>query len=164
MEFIIEPLRPEDWSAVRAIYLEGIATGNATFETAVPDWDEWDAKHRPDCRLVARLSGQVIGWTALSPVSSRCVYAGVAEESIYIASSARGQGVGKVLLTTCIAESEKAGIWTIQTGIFPENVASLYLHKSCGFREVGYRERIGQMNSIWRNVVFLERRSSVVGG
>ena len=164
MEFIIEPMRPEDRSAVRAIYLEGIATGNATFETSAPDWDEWDAKHRPDCRLVARLNGRVIGWTALSPVSSRCVYAGVVEESIYIATSARGQGVGKALLTACIAESEKAGIWTIQTGIFPENVASIRLHKSCGFREVGYRKCIGQMNGIWRNVVFLERRSSVVGG
>jgi len=163
MIFIIEPLRPEDWSAVRAIYLEGIATGNATFETTAPEWDDWDAKHRPDCRLVARANGQVIGWTALSPVSSRCVYAGVAEESIYIATSARGQGVGKALLNAVIAESEKVGIWLIETGIFPENSASLALHKASGFREVGYRERIGQMNGVWQNVVFLERRSSVVG-
>jgi L-amino acid N-acyltransferase YncA len=163
MSFTIEPLRFEDWSAVRAIYLEGIATGNATFETAAPEWGDWDAKHRPDCRLVARMNGEVIGWTALSPVSSRCVYAGVTEESIYIAASARGQGVGKALLSAVIDEAEKAEIWTIQTGIFPENVASIVLHKTCGFREVGYRERIGQMNGVWRNVVFLERRSAVVG-
>jgi L-amino acid N-acyltransferase YncA len=163
MSFTIEALRPEDWSAVRAIYLEGIATGNATFETAAPEWADWDAKHRSDCRLVARVDSEVIGWTALSPVSSRCVYAGVTEESIYIAVSARGRGVGKALLSAVVDESEKAGIWTIQTGIFPENVASIALHKACGFREVGYRERIGQMNGVWRNVVFLERRSAVVG-
>jgi L-amino acid N-acyltransferase YncA len=163
MNFTIEALHPEDWSAVRAIYLEGIATGNATFETAASEWADWDAKHRPDCRLVARVNDKVIGWVALSPVSSRCVYAGVAEESIYVASSARGQGVGKALLNAVIDESEKAGIWTIQTGIFPENTASIALHKACGFREVGYRERIGQMNGVWRDVVFLERRSSVVG-
>ena len=163
MDYIIEPLRPEDWSAVRAIYLEGIATGNATFETAAPGWTEWDAKHRPDCRLVARLDDKVIGWTALSSVSSRCVYSGVAEESIYIASTAQGKGIGKALLGAVIAESEKAGIWTIQTGIFPENTVSLALHKACGFREVGYREKIGQMNGLWRDVVFLERRSAIVG-
>jgi len=162
-DFTIEPLRPEDWSAVRAIYLEGIATGNATFETTALEWDEWDAKHRPDCRLVARQNGLVIGWTALSPVSSRCVYAGVAEESVYIAASARGQGVGKALLNAVIAESEQAGIWTIQTGIFPENTASIALHKAVGFREVGYRERIGQLHGVWRDTVFLERRSRVVG-
>ncbi len=163
MDFIIEPMQAEDWASVKAIYLEGIATGNATFETSAPEWAEWDAKHRADCRLVARSNGVVIGWTALSPVSSRCVYAGVAEESVYIGESARGQGVGKVLLNAVIAESEKAGIWTIQTGIFPENVTSLSLHKACGFRELGIRERIGQMNGVWRDVVFMERRSQVVG-
>jgi L-amino acid N-acyltransferase YncA len=163
MSLTIQPMRPEDWSAVRTIYLEGIATGNATFETSAPEWGEWDTKHRPDCRLVAWADNQIIGWTALSPVSSRCVYAGVAEESVYIAAQAQGQGVGKALLQAVIAESEKAGIWTIQTGIFPENAASLALHKSCGFREVGYREKIGQMNGVWRDTVFLERRSNVVG-
>jgi L-amino acid N-acyltransferase YncA len=163
MNFTIEPMLLEHWDAVRQIYLDGIASGNATFETTAPERAEWDAKHRPDCRLVALTDGQVIGWTALSPVSGRCVYAGVVEESVYIASAARGQGVGKALLLALIAESEKAGLWTIQTGIFPENTASLALHKSCGFREVGYRERIGQMNGVWRNTILLERRSSVVG-
>ncbi|MEO8610650.1 MAG: N-acetyltransferase family protein [Chloroflexota bacterium] len=160
---MIEPLFPEDWSAVRAIYLEGIATGNATFETGAPEWEEWDVNHRPDCRLVARAGGQVIGWTALSPVSIRRVYAGVVEESVYVASRVHGQGIGKALLLEVIAESEKSGIWAIQTSIFPENVASLTLHKSCGFREVGHREKIGQRNGIWRDTVFLERRSRIVG-
>jgi L-amino acid N-acyltransferase YncA len=163
MNFTIEPMLSEHWDAVRQIYLDGIATGNATFETTAPEWAEWDAKHRPDCRLVALTDGQVIGWTALSPVSGRCVYAGVVEESVYIAWAARGQGIGKALLLALIAESEKAGLWTIQTGIFPENTASLALHKACGFREVGYRERIGQMNGVWRNTILLERRSNVVG-
>jgi phosphinothricin acetyltransferase len=163
VDYTIEPLLPEDWPAVRAIYLDGIATGNATFETAAPGWTEWDAKHRHDCRLVARSDDKVIGWTALSPVSSRCVYSGVAEESIYVASTARGRGIGKALLGAVIAESEKAGIWTIQTGIFPENTVSLALHRACGFREVSHREKIGQMNALWRDVIFLERRSNIVG-
>lgn len=162
-DFVVEPMLASDWDAVRAIYLEGIATGNATFETTAPSWADWDAKHRPDCRLVARADGVVIGWTALSPVSARQVYAGVVEESVYIAASAQGQGVGKALLNAVINESENVGIWTIQTSIFPENVGSLALHKSCGFREVGYRERIGQMNGVWRSTVFLERRSAVAG-
>ena len=156
-------MQPEDWEAARAIYQAGIDTGNATFETRAPEWAEWDAKHLPNCRLVAKANGEVIGWTALSPTSSRAVYAGVVEESVYIAESARGNGVGKALLMALIAESEKAGIWMIQTGIFPENVASLALHKACGFREVGYRERIGKMNGVWRNTIFLERRSKVAG-
>jgi L-amino acid N-acyltransferase YncA len=163
VDFVIEPMRADDWEAVRAIYLEGIATGNATFETSAPSWEEWDAKHLPNCRLVARANGEVIGWVALLPVSTRKVYAGVVEESVYIAEKARGQGVGKALLNAVIAESERAGIWTIQTAIFAENTASIALHKSCGFREVGYRERIGQMNGVWRNTVMLERRSKVVG-
>ncbi|MBZ0279170.1 MAG: GNAT family N-acetyltransferase [Anaerolineae bacterium] len=161
--FLIEPMQASDWDAVREIYLAGIATGNATFETTAPEWAEWDAKHRSDCRLVARANGGVIGWTALSPVSARKVYAGVVEESVYIAASAQGKGVGKALLSAVIAESEKVGIWTIQTSIFPENVGSLALHKSCGFREVGYREHIGQMNGVWRNTIFLERRSRMTG-
>lgn len=161
--FVIEPMQPSDWDTVRAIYLEGIATGNATFETTAPEWAEWDAKHRPDCRFVARANGAVIGWVAISAVSVRKVYAGVVESSVYIAASAQGQGVGKALMNAMITESEKLGIWTIQTSIFPENVGSLALHKSCGFREVGYRERIGQMNGVWRNTIFLERRSAVAG-
>lgn len=161
--WVIEAMRPDDWPVVKVIYEAGIATGNATFETQAPEWHVWDKGHRQDCRLVALSGGVVIGWAALSPVSGRCVYAGVVESSIYIAESARGRGIGKALLMALVDESEKAGIWTIQTGIFPENVASIALHKACGFREVGIRERIGCMNGWWRDVVFLERRSKVVG-
>src|SRR5689334_13575055 len=149
----IVAMTPADWPQVREIYLEGIATGNATFQTEAPPWEQWDKAHRPDCRLVARIDGHVVGWTALSPTSSRAVYAGVVEESVYIAASVRGKGIGKALLQAVIAESEKAGIWTIQTGIFPENTASITLHKACGFREVGIREKIGCMNGVWRDVV-----------
>ncbi len=163
MTFLLEPLRAEHWEVVRAIYLEGIATGNATFETTAPEWADWDAKHLSNCRLVALIDGAVVGWTALSPVSARHVYRGVVEESVYIAAAAQGQGIGKALLKAVVDESEQAGIWTIQTSIFPENVASIALHKACGFREVGRRERIGQMNGIWRDTVFLERRSTVIG-
>lgn len=163
MDFVIEAMRADDWPAVKAIYEAGIATGNATFETQAPTWEAWDKGHRADCRLVARANDEVIGWAVLSSVSGRCVYAGVAEVSIYIAEAARGQGVGKALLNALVAESEKAGIWTLQTGIFPENVASIALHKACGFREVGYRERLGCMNGWWRDVVLLERRSSIIG-
>lgn len=162
-EVVIDAMRPDDWPAVEAIYREGIATGLATFETETPSWGRWDAAHRPDCRLVARDGDRVLGWAALSPVSDRCVYAGVAENSIYIAAAARGQGIGKVLLRALIEASEAAGIWTLQTGIFPENAASLALHRSCGFRIVGIRERIGQLHGVWKDVVFLERRSRVVG-
>lgn len=163
MNLIIEPMQPKDWAAVRAIYLEGIATGNATFETDAPSWEAWDKGHRRDCRLVARKGGRVVGWAALSPASKRRVYAGVAEVSIYIAEAARGQGVGKALLQALVEESERQSIWMLQTGIFPENVASLALHKSCGFREVGRRERLGQMDGVWRDVLLMERRSDVVG-
>lgn len=162
-DFAIEPMTAHDWPAVRTIYQEGIATGDATFETTAPEWDAWDRSHRPDCRLVARQNGNVLGWAALTPVSGRCVYAGVAEVSVYVAESARGQGVGRALLDALIAESERAGLWTLQAGIFPENTASRRLHMACGFREIGYRERIGQMNGVWRNTILLERRSGVVG-
>lgn len=163
MDIAIEAMQTQDWPAVRAIYLEGIATKNATFENDAPEWEKWDSAHLKSCRLVARLNGQVIGWAALSPVSSRCVYAGVAEESIYISEAARGQGVGRKLLTALIEESEKAGLWTIQTGIFPENTVSLHLHERCGFRVLGVREKVGQMDGVWRDVVLMERRSRVVG-
>lgn len=163
MDIIIEAMQPHDWPAVRAIYLEGIATKNATFETDAPEWKKWDNGHLKNCRLVARINDQVVGWAALSPVSSRCVYAGVAEESIYISASARGQGVGKRLLAALIEESEQAGLWTIQTGIFPENTVSIHLHEQCGFRVLGVREKVGQMDGVWRNVVLMERRSRVVG-
>jgi L-amino acid N-acyltransferase YncA len=158
----IEALRPDDWPAVRAIYEAGIATGNATFETAPPAWEEWDAAHLPDHRLVARDHGEVLGWTALAPVSDRCAYAGVAEESIYVAPAARGQGVGRELLAAVVASAERAGIWTVQTGIFPENQVSVRLHQGCGFRVVGVRERLGRLHGRWRDVLLLERRSRLL--
>jgi len=156
-------MRPQDWDAVRAIYLEGIATRNATFEQSAPDWDAWDRGHLTCCRLVARIGGEVLGWTALSPVSNRRVYAGVTEFSIYVAERARGRGIGTALLKALIEASEREGIWTLQSGIFPENAASLELCRRCGFRIVGTRERIGSMDGRWRDVVLLERRSAVAG-
>jgi phosphinothricin acetyltransferase len=161
--FAIKPMEPPDWPEVLAIYEEGIATGNATFETSAPDWESWNAKHLEAARLVARRDGRVLGWVALSPVSSRCVYSGVAEASIYVAASARGQGVGKILLQAAVAASEAVGIWTLQAGVFPENRGSIALHISCGFREVGVRMRLGQLAGAWRDVVLLERRSTIAG-
>jgi phosphinothricin acetyltransferase len=159
----LDELKPEDWPAVRAIYEAGIATGQATFETATPAWESWDAAHRADCRLVARRDGQVIGWAALSPVSGRCVYGGVAEVSVYVDPAWKGRGIGKTLLQALVTASEEAGLWTLQASIFPENVASVRLHHACGFRTVGTRERLGQQHGRWRDVVLLERRSTVVG-
>lgn len=163
MNFIIDKMKDEDWEDVASIYRDGIATNNATFETGSPEWEKWNESHLCDCRLVARNEGRIIGWAALSPVSTRCVYSGVAEVTIYVAGSARGIGVGKALLRALIDESERIGIWTLQGGIFPENAASIALTKACGFREVGRRERIGQMDGIWRDVILIERRSKVVG-
>ncbi|MEW6717670.1 MAG: N-acetyltransferase family protein [Chloroflexota bacterium] len=163
VETVIDRMQPGDWDEVRSIYLEGIATGNATFETNPPDWDAWDSAHLPFCRLVAREGKSVIGWAALSPVSDRCIYSGVAEVSLYVTASAWGRGIGRSLLIRLIDESEQNGIWTLQAGIFPENRASLAVHKKCGFREVGIREGIGKLNSVWRDVVLLERRSEKVG-
>ena len=151
------------WPTVREIYLAGIATGNATFETGVPEWDEWDAKHLGFARLVALVDREVKGWAALSAVSTRKVYQGVAENSVYVAPAAKGLGLGRLLLERLIAESEANGIWTLQNSIFPENIASIRLHRSCGFREVGHRERIAQLNGVWRNTIFMERRSPVAG-
>jgi phosphinothricin acetyltransferase len=159
----VSPLVAADWDRVREIYLEGIADGNATFETAAPAWEKWDAAHLAVGRLVARVGGAIAGWVALSAVSDRCVYSGVAEVSVYVARAARGKGVGRALLEAAIAESERAGIWTLQSGTFPENAASVALQKSCGFREVGRRERLGRMNGRWRDVVMLERRSPTAG-
>jgi phosphinothricin acetyltransferase len=159
----IDPMTPDDWPAVRAIYLEGIATGNATLETSAPEWEKWNAAHIVSCRLVARVKGEVLGWAALSPVSSRCVYAGVAEVSAYVAAAARGRGVGLRLLSGLVAASEQAGIWTLQAGIFAENQASIRLHEGCGFRIVGTRERLGQLKGTWRDIILMERRSEVVG-
>jgi L-amino acid N-acyltransferase YncA len=155
----IDLLRPDDWPAVQAIYQAGIDTGNATFETTVPAWEAWDAAHLPDHRLVAREDGRILGWTALAPVSDRCAYAGLAEDSIYVAPHAQGRGVGRRLLRAVLASAERAGIWTVQTGIFPENQASVRLHQACGFRVVGVRERLGRLDGRWRDVLLLERRS-----
>jgi len=156
-------MRPEHWPAIREIYAEGIATGNATFETQAPDWISWDAAHHKHCRLIARDGETILGWAALSPVSRRQVYAGVAEVSIYVTERARAKGIGRALLESLIEQSERQGIWTLQAGIFPENVASLTLHKSCGFREVGMRRHLGQLAGIWRDVLLLERRSARIG-
>ena len=176
MKYPIMPMPPELWPAVREIYREGIATGNATFETEVPDWEKWDSSHRKDCRLTAlepfEDDGEIVvpldkvrvlGWAALSPVSSRRVYAGVAEVSVYVASAARGRGVGRALLEALVQQSEAQGVWTLQAGIFPENAASIALHESCGFQKVGIRRRIGKLGEVWRDVVLLERRSDRVG-
>ncbi len=153
-----------DWPAVAAIYGAGIATGNATFETEVPSFQDWDAGHLKRPRLVAvDGDGRVVGWTALSPVSDRCVYAGVAEESVYVDPAVAGRGIGSALLRRLVEEAEAAGLWTLQTGVLPENEASLALHRRAGFRVVGVRERLGKLDGRWRDVVFLERRSPVVG-
>ena len=152
-----------DWPRVRAIYEEGIATANATFATEAPDWQLWDASHVSSCRLAALDNDQMVGWAALSAVSSRCVYAGVAEVSVYVAGASRGRGVGKALLSELILHSEQNGFWTLQAGIFPENVASVGLHTALGFRQVGRRERLGKLAGQWRDVLLMERRSNVCG-
>ncbi len=163
MDTAIEPMRPADWPRVREIYLEGIATGHATFEVTAPSWEDWDAGHLPFARLVARRGEEIAGWAAVSPVSQRCVYGGVAEVSVYVSSASRGAGVGHALLRALIEASEQNGIWTLQAGIFPENSASIRLHLACGFREVGRRERIGKLNGVWRDTILLERRSRTIG-
>lgn len=163
MSLLIDTLRPEDWDGVRAIYLEGIATGQATFETDAPPWERWDASHLAAPRLAARKGGALLGWAALSRVSAREVYRGVAEVSVYVAARARGRGVGRALLAALVEASEACGIWTLQAGIFPENEASLRLHRACGFRQVGRRERIARLRGNWRDTLLLERRSPRVG-
>jgi phosphinothricin acetyltransferase len=158
----IRPFVPTDWPAVLAAYEEGLETGQATFETTAPTWEQWDAAHSSHARLVATADDTVCGWAALTPLSRRKVYSGVAEVSVYIRSEVRGRGVGRLLLTSLIRESEAAGIWTLQASIFPENTASVGLCLSCGFREVGRRERIAQHAGVWRDTVLLERRSSAI--
>ena len=160
---IIEPMNDESWSAIQRIYNDGIATKNATFQTEAPEWTVWDQSHLKDCRLIARIDNQVAGWAALSNVSNRCVYSGVAEVSIYIDSAFRGMGVGDHLMKQLITDSEKHGIWTLQSGIFPENKASIALHLKNGFVIVGIREKIGKMDNVWRDTALFERRSQVVG-
>jgi phosphinothricin acetyltransferase len=164
MNYVVDEMKAGDWEQVRAIYLEGIATGVATFETSAPSWEKWDAGHLRKPRLVARdEAGAILGWAALSSVSDRCVYGGVAEVSVYVGEGGRGRGVGRALLGTLVEASEREGIWTLQAGVFPENTASIRLHMRCGFREVGRRERIGQLNGSWRDTLLLERRSQKVG-
>jgi L-amino acid N-acyltransferase YncA len=163
MNLLVDQMRAEDWQQVRFIYLEGIATGNATFETDAPQWQRWNQAHLQFARLVVRDGEAVLGWAALSPISSRAVYSGVAEVSLYVSAEHRGKGIGQRLLHCLIEESEKNGIWTLQAGIFPENMASIILHRRCGFREVGRREKLGKLNDRWRDVMMLERRSQNVG-
>lgn len=158
----LRELRPDDWPAVRTIYEEGIRGGDATFETETPSWESWDAAH-PDLRLVADLAGSVVGWAALSPASARHCYRGVGEVSVYVAEEARGRGLGRALLDELVERSEQAGYWTLTAGVFPENEASLRVHRACGFREVGVRERLGELHGVWRDVILLERRSTLVG-
>jgi len=159
----IEKMGSDSWNDVLRIYGLGIATGNATFETQAPDWDSWDRAHRYDCRIIAKMAGKTVGWAALSNVSGRCVYSGVAEVSIYVDPDYHGQGIGNNLMKALTEEAETSNIWTLQASIFPENKPSMRLHRKHGFRVIGIRERIGKMGNRWRDVVLLERRSKVVG-
>ena len=154
----VRPFDPADYPAVASVFGEGIATGLATFETTVPSWEEWDAAHLAEHRLVAELDGEVVGWCAVVPYSRRAVYHGVGEEGVYVAERARGRGVGRALLEALIESARAGGLWTLQAGIFPDNGASLALHRAVGFREVGVRERIGRLDGVWRDVVLLELR------
>jgi L-amino acid N-acyltransferase YncA len=158
----LRQMTPEDWPSVREIYEQGIATRNATFETEAPDWDAWDRSQLREHRFVAVEDGRVVGWIAVHPVSPRPCYAGVVEHSVYVDADAWGKGVGRALLELLVADTEKAGIWTIQTGIFPENEASVALHLNCGFRVVGLQERLGRLDGVWRDVLVVERRSEEI--
>ena len=155
---MIDQMSASDWEQVRSIYLEGVRGGNSTFETDAPSWEKWNEGHLPIARLVMRDEEKVVGWAALSPVSKRDVYRGVAEVTVYVTENARGKGIGRALLEALIAESEKNGIWTLQASIFPENTASVKLHLQCGFREVGRRERIAMLKGVWRDTILFERR------
>lgn len=163
MEAHVEPLVREHWPRVRAIYEEGILGGQATFETETPTWPQWDNGHFPHSRLVALSGDDLLGWAALSPVSRREVYRGVAEVSVYVTRASQGMGLGTTLLQALIAASERAGIWTLQASLFPENEASLRLHRRCGFRLVGRRQRIAKHRGVWRDTLLMERRSLHVG-
>lgn len=164
MDYRIDEMKASDWPQAAEIYMEGIRTKIATFQSEAPNWEDWDRSHCSACRLTARWGDTILGWAALSPVSGRCVYSGVAEVSIYIGTSYQGQKVGTALLEELIRLSEENGYWTLQSGIIRENAASLNLHKKCGFREIGYRERLGKMdNGKWHDVVLVERRSKVAG-
>jgi phosphinothricin acetyltransferase len=156
-------LLQEHWQTVRSIYEEGIRTGNATFQQSAPEWDEWTSSHLSHSRIIAIVDNEIAGWAALTPVSGRCVYAGVGEVSVYVAEKFLGQKIGNALLQELIKQSELNDIWTLQAGIFPENAGSIKIHEANGFRTVGYREKIGQMNGVWRDTVLMERRSNIVG-
>jgi L-amino acid N-acyltransferase YncA len=160
---ILRQMTAADWNAVAQIYSQGIATGNATFEQEVPSWEVWNREHLQTCRIIAQIENDIVGWAALSLVSGRCVYAKVAEVSVYVSNDYKGRKIGFQLLETLITESEKTGLWTLQAGIFPENTPSIRIHESLGFRQVGYREKIGKMNGIWRDTILLERRSKTIG-
>ncbi len=160
---IIDKLTEQSWIDVARIYESAIATKNVTFHTCAPSWDEWDKSHRQDCRLIAKIDNKIVGWSALSYVSSRSVYSGVAEVSVYVDSDFRGKGVGDKLMSSLISDSEKQGIWTLQAAIFPENIGSIKLHLKHGFRIIGIKERIGKMDNEWRDLTMVERRSNVVG-
>ena len=151
------------WEKVKKIYEEGIATGNATFETTVPSWEDWDASHAKGPRLVAVEKEEIVGWAALTNVSGRCIYAGVGEVSVYVGGLHRGKGIGRKLLQALIIESEKNEYWTLQAGIFPENKSSIKIHEDCGFRLIGVREKIGKMNNVWRDTLLMEKRSKKTG-
>lgn len=159
----IRNILPQDYAQLAEIYKQGVETGIATFQNDIPDWESWDKSHLSKGRLGAFEGERMLGWAALTPVSSRCVYAGVAEVSIYIASGERGRGVGEMLLQQLITQSEQAGLWTLQSGIFPENKGSIRLHEKCGFRPIGYREKIGQKDGVWKDNIIMERRSKTVG-
>lgn len=158
----IRKLTPEDWQQVELIYQKGIDTGNATFQTSTPSWEYWDNSHLKSCRIVVENDRHIIGWAALTPVSSRCVYAGVGEVSVYVDPAHSGKGIGLILLNELVKQSEAEGIWTLQAGIFPENTASLRIHEKAGFRILGIREKIGKQNGIWRDTALLERRSPLI--
>lgn len=153
----------KDFSAVKEIYQQGIDTGNATFQTEAKNWDEWNRSMLINCRIVATEKNNILGWASLSPVSSREVYSGVAEVSVYVSKEAQGKGVGNRLLSELISASERHNIWMLQAGIFPENFGSLALHKNNGFRQLGLREKLGQMHGVWRDVILIERRSKLIG-
>ena len=163
MDVKLRSLKPEDWISVADIYRQGIESGNATFQMEIPTWEDWNSAHLKSCRIVACIDNEIIGWAALTPVSVRSVYAGVAEVSVYVSNRFKGHKVGTRLFENLISESEKAGIWTLQASIFSENTASLKLHENYGFRKIGFREKIGKMNGVWRDTILLERRSRVIG-
>jgi L-amino acid N-acyltransferase YncA len=160
---LIDKMTEDSWNDVARIYNSGIATRNATFEKQAPDWVTWDSAHRKDCRLIAKIGDKIVGWAALSNVSGRCVYSGVAEVSVYVDAEYRGQGIGDKLMKSLINDSESNGIWTLQAGIFPENESSIKVHQKNGFRIIGVREKLGKMDDTWRDVVMLERRSKKIG-